>query len=78
MKFFIPLGYKYGDHWFFGSVYGPYVDDKAVEEALARLWPNDKKEQFIVFDGSIVNVKPSLKEKLESEKRKPGNMGNYI
>ena len=82
MKFFIPLGFRYGkdgDHYsHVGSVCGPYENDKAVEDALARLWPNDKKEQFLIFDGQIVNVKPSAKEKPEEEKRAPGNMDNYV
>ena len=78
MKFFIPLGFKYGDYWHLGSVYGPYEDDKAVEEEIARRWPNNKTDQFLVFDGQVVNVKPSSKEKPESEKREPGNMENYV
>ena len=61
-----------------GSVYGPYEDDKAVEEEIARHWPNDKTEQFLVFDGQVVNVKPSPKEKPESEKREPGHIKNYV
>jgi len=70
MKFFIPLGFRYGNDSdlrssLVNSVYGPYEDDKAVQEALARLWPNEKKEQFLVFDGLIVKVKPSTKEKPE-------------
>lgn len=78
MKFFIPLGFKYGDHWLTGSVYGPYENDNAVEKALAGLWPNNKKERFLVFDGQIVNVKPSSLERHEHEKREPGNMNNYV
>jgi len=83
MKFFIPLGFRYGkgsdlNSHLSNSVYGPYEDDNAVKEALARLWPNEKKEQFLVFDGQIVNVKPSVKEKPEHEKRAPGNMDNYV
>ena len=44
MKFFIPLGFRYGNDSDLRSslvnpVYGPYEDDKAVQEALARLWP---------------------------------------
>ena len=78
MKFFIPLGSKYGDYWNLGSVYGPYEDDKAVEEEIAHHWPNNKTDQFLVFDGQVVNVKSSPKEKPESEKREPGNMENYV
>lgn len=78
MKFFIPLGFKYGDYWHLGSVYGPYEDDRAVEQEIARLWPNNKTDQFLVFDGQVVNVKPSPKEKPESEKREPSNMENYV
>lgn len=82
MKFFIPLGFRYGDssdpYSHIISVFGPYKDDEAVGEALCRLWPNDKKEQFLVFDGNIVTVTPSAKEKPEHEKRAPGNMENYV
>lgn len=77
-KFFIPLGFKYGNYWHLGTVHGPFDDDKAVENEIALLWPNDKTEQFLVFDGQVVNVKPSPKEKPESEKREPGNMANYV
>lgn len=79
MKFFIPLGYKYGDdYWHLSSVYGPYEGYEAVENEIARLWPNNKTDQFLIFDGSVVNVKPSSKEKPESEKREPGNAENYV
>ncbi|HEY9583158.1 MAG TPA: hypothetical protein VJK09_02510 [Candidatus Paceibacterota bacterium] len=78
MKFFIPLGLKYGNYWHLGNVYGPYEDDKTVEEEIARLCPNSKTDQFLIFDGYVINVKPSPKEKPESEKREPGNMENYV
>jgi len=82
MKFVISFNCRYDEDEDpcsdIGFVYGPYKDDEAVEEALARLWPNDKKEQFLVFDGQIINVKPSVKEKPENEKRAPGNMDNYV
>ena len=80
MKFFIPLGLKYGDYRSLGSVYDPYENDKTVEEEIARLWPNSKTDdQFLVFDGEVFNVKPSLKEKPESEKREPsGDTENYV
>jgi len=82
MKFFIRLSYRYDNHGNQYShmdsvVYGPYEDDKTVEDALALLWPNDKEKQFLVFDGQILNVKPSSKEKPEEKKRTPGNMENY-
>ena len=60
-----------------GSIYGPYENQAAVDEALQRLWPNDKKAQFLVFDGHIQGVKPSPKELPEDQKREPGNMDNY-
>ncbi len=83
MKFFIPLGFRYnkgrdGDYSLISSIYGPYGDDKAVREAIARLWPDDNNERFLVFDGQIVDGKPSAKEKPDSEKRAPGNMDNYV
>ena len=83
MKFFIPLGHRYGKdggdiNSHIDLVYGPYDDDEAVEGALARLWPNDKEKQFLVFDGKIVNVTPSAKERPESEKRAPGNKDHYV
>jgi len=74
MKFFISLGFKHVNGWYLGSVYGPYENDKAVEEEIERLWPNNKTDQFLVFDGQVVNVKPSPKEKPKSEKREPGNI----
>jgi len=80
--FFIPLDFSYGRPSDpcspLGFVYGPYENDEAVEEAIARIWPNDKKRQFLVFEGQIVKVKPSTKEKPEYEKREPGDMANYI
>lgn len=78
MRFFIPLGFKYKTYWDISTVYGPYEDDGAVEKEIARRWPNSKADQFLVFDGQIVNVKPSPKEKPESEKREPGNPKNYV
>ena len=60
-----------------GSVYGPYEDQAAVDEALQRNWPNSKNELFLVFDGHIQKVKPSAKELPEDQKREPGNMDNY-
>jgi hypothetical protein len=82
MKFFTPLGFRYGTdkdlYSHVGVVFGPYENDDAVEKTLAQLYPNDKGEQFLVFEGQIVNVKPSVKEKPEEEKRAPGNMDNYV
>jgi len=82
MKFFFLLGLRYGRDSDpcspLSSVYGPYEDDRAVEEALARLWPNDKSKQFIVFDAQIFRVKPSARERPEHEKREPGDMANYV
>ena len=80
MKFFIPLGQKYDSlgYWSIGSVYGPFENDSAVQEEISRRWPNNKRAQFLVFDGQIVNVTPSPLEKPESEKREPGNTGNYV
>jgi len=82
MKFFIPLGFRYGSddnpYSHVGSVYGPYEDDNAMEEALARMWPNNKTYQFLVFEGQVVSVKPSSNEKPEDEKREAGNMENYV
>ncbi len=82
MKFFIPIGFRYGKgqdvYSHVGSVYGPYADDQAVEQALQRLFPNDKTGQFLVFDGSVVKVRPSPEEKPESDKRAPGNLENYV
>lgn len=83
MKFFIPLGFRYGKdeqdtYSHVGCVYGPYEDQEAVDGALTRLYPNDKKEQFLVFDGEVFSVKPSVLEKPEDEKRDPGDMNNYV
>lgn len=78
MKFFIPLGIKHFDCWRLDNVYGPYDDEKTVEDEIARRWPNNKINQFLIFDGKVVNVKSSPKEKPESEKREPGNMENYV
>lgn len=82
MKFFMRVGFQYGegeDHYsHVGVIYGPYADDEAVDKALSRLYPNDKTEQFLVFEGRVTMVKPSTKEKPEHEKRDPGNLENYI
>lgn len=79
MKFIAPLGDTGLDNCgHISYIYGPYADANAADEALARMWPNDKTNKFLVFDGEIVGVKPSPKEKPESEKRDLGNMDNYV
>lgn len=78
MKFFIPLGFKYDNYWHLGSIYGPYKDEEVVEKEIARLWPNNKTDEFLVFDGQVVRAKSSPKEKPEEEKREPGNADNYV
>lgn len=66
MKFFIPLGFKYEHYWHLGNIYGPYKNDKAVKEEIARRWPNsDKTEQFLILDGKVIDVKPSPKKNPE-------------
>ena len=83
MKFFTPLGYRYGKEPDTHSssplnIYGPYKDDEEVQQALARIWPNDKETEFLVFDGQLTCVRPNPKEKPEHEKRAPGDPANYI
>lgn len=75
--FFIPLGFRYGDYWHLGSVYGPYEDLDQVNDELRTNWPNDKKEEFLIFEGQLSKVPPNPKEKPEAEKRKAGDTNNY-
>ncbi len=62
---------------FYSYIYGPF---EAIHEVLAdmqRRWPNSKVDQFFVFDGDIYRVPPNPREKLESEKRAPGDESNW-
>jgi rubrerythrin len=59
------------------AVYGPYEDDAAVQAAIARMWPGNKSDEYLVFDGQIMKLVPSAKEKPEAEKRAPGNLDRY-
>jgi hypothetical protein len=82
MKFFVRISMQTTDgvdsrQHYDGIIYGPYDDDADVDKALTRLYPNEKTESFLVFDGYITKVKPSLLEKPENDKREPGDLSNY-
>jgi len=82
MKFFVPLescsmnskDVVYPSDCF----YGPFKDEQEAQSTINRLWPYNNEMQFLIFDGTITNSKPSKKEKPDSEKREPGDMNNYI
>ncbi|MBI5420826.1 MAG: hypothetical protein HZA35_00735 [Parcubacteria group bacterium] len=78
MKFFILLNSKHKDSWYSSTLYGPYENDEAVEKEIARLWPHNTTQRYLVFEGKVMSVKPSPKEKPESKKREPGNTKNYV
>ena len=50
MKFFLMVFSKYENCWRLSSVHGPYENDRVAEEEIERLWPNDKKKQFLILD----------------------------
>ena len=58
MKFFFRLGFRYGTdedpYSHTEQVYGPYENDTALHAALARLYPNGRKEEILVFEGQII------------------------
>jgi rubrerythrin len=82
VKFFIPVIFCTGSggetYSSVNQVYGPYESHDAIDDAIASLWPNNKRMQVLVFDGEIVNVRLSTKEGPEHEKRVAGDMRNYI
>lgn len=50
MRFFLMIFSNYGNRgWLFSKIYGPYENDRVAEE-IERLWPNNKKKQFLVLD----------------------------
>lgn len=80
MKFFIPLGFRYGGvdgYSHVGSVYGPYDGLTAVDDALTRLFPNDQEMRVLVFDADIRKVPENPKELPEKKKRAPGDERNW-
>lgn len=79
MKFFVHMGFVYGEddspYFHVRQIRGPFEDDEAVARALKGY---DKKEKFLVFDGTVISPPVNPKEKPESEKRAAGNPENYL
>lgn len=79
MKFFAHVGFSYGEeddrYFHVDRLHGPFEDDEAVARALKGY---DKKERFVVLEGTIVEPPANPKEKPDSEKRKAGNPENYV
>ncbi len=49
-----------GDWTSYHNIHGPFEDDKAVESAITRRMYGQKGDRsFLVFDGQVVNAKPS-------------------
>jgi len=79
-KFFIMMRRSTSDEQdatFYPHAYGPFDDDIAVKDGIARRWPNDKNARFLVFEGEICGVPVNHLEKPESEKRGPGDESNW-